>query len=74
MLDGVQAQRTTVKVLEETASQITYELTAEWNQTLKTAIDSSGSQLLSVKSANAAVRGVFDASQTVSLSSRRVPR
>ena len=73
-LNSALAQRTTVKVLEETASQITYELTAEWNQTLKTAIDSSGSQVLSVRSANAAVRGVFDASQTVSLSSSRLPR
>ena len=73
-IEGVEAQRTSVKVLEESASHVTYELTAEWHASLKTAIDSSGAKTLSVRSANAAVHGIFDATETIELPSLRVPR
>ncbi len=70
----VLGQRTSIETVSESAGQITFALTAEWGQTLRTAVDSSYSQTLNPRSANAAVAGVFDAAQLVYLPSRVAPR
>ncbi|MFK7849297.1 MAG: type IX secretion system sortase PorU [Rhodothermales bacterium] len=74
LVEGVVGQRTSVNVLDETATQITYELTAEWTESLKTAIDSSKSEVLNLRSAVASVKGVFDTSELLHLPALKTPR
>ncbi len=75
ILPGIASgQRTSVVVLDESASQTTYELQATWLQPLQAAIDSSRSVALTNRSAYAAVAGTFDVSELLRLPTRGMPQ
>ena len=69
----VAAQQTSISVESASADRITYTLTADWETSLKAAIDSSGSQRLTPSSMTAASGGVLDVSQLVYLPSLNTP-
>ncbi|MEM8484074.1 MAG: type IX secretion system sortase PorU [Bacteroidota bacterium] len=67
-------QQTSIVVLDEQATQTTYEIKATWMQSLKAAMDSSQSVSLTNRSAYAAVAGTFDVSEMLRLPTRAIPQ
>ena len=61
-------------MLAEEGNRITYELNVDWESSLKSSVDSSGSAVLSLVSVNAAVRGVYEAAQMLRLPALTLPQ